>query len=451
MKNKNLPNLEECIIAIIGMGYVGLPLAVEFGKKKKCLLNNSNLDRKVICFDIDNTRLEELKKGFDRTNETHKYELKESVNLFFTNDPRHLIEAEVFIVTVPTPIDSSKKPDLDPLLSASKTVGKALQKRSENFNSNLKPIIIYESTVYPGATEDICVPIIEEYSKLIFNKDFFCAYSPERINPGDNLHKLTNIVKVTSGSTKESSEWVDKFYGSIIKAGTFNAKSIKVAESAKVIENTQRDLNIALINELTIIFKKLNIDTLDVLEAAKTKWNFLDFNPGLVGGHCIGVDPYYLTYIAEKMGYYPELVLAGRRINDNMSNWIVEQLILEMAKAGKKIKFSKVLILGLAFKANCPDMRNTKVIDLINNLKLFSVNTCICDPWVNDVEAKRKYDINVLKNLPNNKKFDAIICAVEHKQFKNIDSERWRKILNDDGIIFDLKGLMPRDLNPVRV
>ena len=433
------------------MGYVGLPLAVEFGKKKKSLLNNYDLDRKVICFDIDNTRLEELQKGLDRTNETNKYELEESVNLFFTNDPRHLIEAEVFIVTVPTPIDASKKPDLDPLLSASKTVGKALLKRSENFNSNLKPIVIFESTVYPGATEDICVPIIEEYSKLIFNKDFFCAYSPERINPGDNLHKLTNIVKVTSGSTKESSEWVDKLYGSIIKAGTFNAKSIKVAESAKVIENTQRDLNIALINELTIIFKKLNIDTLDVLEAAKTKWNFLDFNPGLVGGHCIGVDPYYLTYIAEKIGYYPELVLAGRRINDNMSNWIVDQLILEMAKAGKKIKSSKVLILGLAFKANCPDMRNTKVIDLINNLKLFNVDTSVCDPWVNDIEAKRKYDIKVLKDLPNNDKFDAIICAVEHKQFKNIDSERWRRILNEDGIIFDLKGLIPRDLNPVRV
>ena len=453
--SNQLPPLNTCTVAVIGLGYVGLPLAVEFAKHQACVRTAADLMRRVIGFEINQERLTELRAGFDRTKETSQDELKIACNLEYTSNPAELAQADVFVLTVPTPIDSAKRPDLKPLEKASATVGQALKARAAlhklNDNSIGLPIVIYESTVYPGATEEVCVPILERESGLTFNKDFFCGYSPERINPGDTEHKLTTIVKVTSGSTSAVATWVDSFYGSIIKAGTHKAASLVVAEAAKVIENTQRDLNIALVNELAIIFRKLGIDTLDVLEAAGTKWNFLPFRPGLVGGHCIGVDPYYLTHKAEQVGYHPQVVLAGRRINDGMGGWAVDQLVLEMARSGMVIGSAKVLVLGLSFKENCPDLRNTRVVDLINALINYSMEPVIVDPWVNIEEAKREYGLDVQANIPKDIDFLAVVGAVAHKQFCELTIANWQQIIKPNAVLLDLKGMIPRDLCPIRI
>tara|TARA_Y100001968_G_C19440032_1_gene761992 strand:- start:1655 stop:2989 length:1335 start_codon:yes stop_codon:yes gene_type:complete len=443
----NLPELDKCKIAIIGLGYVGLPLAIEFEKTKISLSSSNSLNREIIGFDISEKRIEELKVGYDRTNEIGKLELFNAEKLLLTNDKKDLLDVDIFIVTVPTPIDESNLPDLLPLKNASLLIGRIIRERTKK---NI-PIIIYESTVYPGATEEICIPCIEKESNLKFNKDFVCGYSPERINPGDKIHSLTNIIKVTSGSTKESSLWINELYGSIIKAGTHLAPSIKVAEAAKVIENTQRDLNIALVNELAMIFRKLEIDTLDVLEAAETKWNFLPFRPGLVGGHCIGVDPYYLTYQSQKSGYYPQVVLSGRRINDSMGEWIISQLIIEMSKRSISLNNAKVKILGLTFKENCPDLRNTKVISLINNLKNYSIDPYIVDPWADKDEAMKVFNIKLNKDINSNDRFDVVIGAVSHKEFKDLKLSEWENMLTNNGIFLDLKGMIPRSLNPIRI
>ena len=450
-----LPPLTNCTVALIGLGYVGLPLAVEFAKQQACVRTGADLMRRVIGFEINQERLTELRAGFDRTKETSQEELKLASNLEYTSNPAELAQADVFILTVPTPIDNAKRPDLKPLEKASATVGQALKARAAAHklkeNAIIFPIVIYESTVYPGATEEVCVPILERESGLTFNKDFFCGYSPERINPGDTEHKLTTIVKVTSGSTSDVATWVDSFYGSIIKAGTHKASSLKVAEAAKVIENTQRDLNIALVNELAIIFRKLGIDTLDVLEAAGTKWNFLPFRPGLVGGHCIGVDPYYLTHKAEQVGYHPQVVLAGRRINNGMGSWAVEQLVLEMARRGMVIGASRVLVLGLSFKENCPDLRNTRVVDLINALINYGMEPVIVDPWVNIEEAKREYGLDVQADIPEDTDFVAVVGAVAHKQFCELTVSEWQQLIKPNGLFLDLKGLIPRDLRAIRI
>jgi UDP-N-acetyl-D-galactosamine dehydrogenase len=443
----SLPELNSCTVAVIGLGYVGLPLAVEFAKPQLCRRTGAALQRRVIGFDINSQRLEELRQGIDRTNETSAEELQAAQLLEFTSNPAQLAEADVFVVTVPTPIDSAKRPNLKPLQKASATVGRALRQRC----SASMPVVIYESTVYPGATEEVCVPILESESGLCFNQDFLCGYSPERINPGDNEHKLTTITKVTSGSTEQVAAWVDGFYGSIIKAGTHLAASIKVAEAAKVIENTQRDLNIALVNELAMIFRQMGIDTLDVLEAAGTKWNFLPFRPGLVGGHCIGVDPYYLTYKAEQLGYHPQVVLAGRRINDGMGRWVVEQLVLDMACRGKVIAGTKVLVLGLSFKENCPDLRNTRVVDVVEALQRYGMKAVVVDPWVDPKEAHREYNIMVIPTIPAESCYGAVIAAVAHRQFVEISEISWRKLLEVEGVLLDLKGLIPRALQPLRL
>lgn len=447
-----LPPLDNCTVAVIGLGYVGLPLAVEFSKLQACRRTGVALRRRVIGFDINSQRLEELRQGIDRTNETSPEELLAAQRLEFTSDPVQLAEADVFVVTVPTPIDSSKRPDLTPLEKASGTVGRALKQR----RSVSTPVVIYESTVYPGATEEVCVPILEQVSGLHYNEDFACGYSPERINPGDNKHKLITITKVTSGSTNEAAVWVDAFYGSIIEAGTHLAPSLKVAEAAKVIENTQRDLNIALVNELAIIFRRMRIDTYDVLEAAGTKWNFLPFHPGLVGGHCIGVDPYYLTYKAEQLGYYPQVVLAGRRINDGMGRWVVEQLVVEMVRRRHLIADARVLVLGLSFKENCPDLRNTKVVDIIDTLQLYGMEPVLVDPVVCPEEAKHEYSLNVLTEIPiksiKEEAFSAVIVAVSHQEFVAMLPEQWLRLLKTDGVLLDLKGIVPRHLdNVVRI
>tara|TARA_B100000401_G_scaffold72499_1_gene44411 strand:- start:2941 stop:4278 length:1338 start_codon:yes stop_codon:yes gene_type:complete len=445
MSNIALPEINNSSIAIIGLGYVGLPLAVEFAKLR--INQNNSSYRTVIGFDTNIDRIQELKNGFDKTNEISKEELLKAKGLMLSSEYKDIDNADIFLITVPTPITLDKNPDLKPLINATKTVAKSLSYREKNCN----PIIIYESTVYPGTTEEICVPIIENISGLVFNKDFFCGYSPERINPGDSTHKLTSIIKITSGSNKEVSNWIDKFYSLIVSAGTYKSPSIKVAEAAKIIENTQRDLNIALINELAIIFNRLNIDTLDVLKAASTKWNFLNFKPGLVGGHCIGVDPYYLTFKSMQVGYYPELVLAGRRINDNMASWLVDQIILKMIQKNIDIRNSNILILGFSFKENCGDLRNTKVNDLYKSLKKYNLNCKIFDPIVNPEDAKEFYKIKVLKKLPLNEKFDAIIVAVAHKFFKEISINNWNQLLKNNSIIYDLKGVVPRELSPYRI
>ncbi len=453
-KEGALPDLPTCTVAVIGLGYVGLPLAVEFGKPQKCCITGIPLRRKVIGFDINQLRIDEIRKGKDYTNETNSEEINLASLLDLSSEPRSLANADVFIVTVPTPIDAAKKPDLSPLEKASKTVGRALKGRLEiqkDSKHKTIPIVIYESTVYPGATEEICVGILERESGLVFNKDFYCGYSPERINPGDTKHKLTSITKVTSGSNKKAAKWIDSFYASIIKAGTHLTPNIKVAEAAKVIENTQRDLNIALVNELAIIFQKLGIDTLDVLEAAGTKWNFLPFRPGLVGGHCISVDPYYLTHKSQQLGYTPEIVLAGRRINDSMGTWVVQQMVLEMASRELKISGSKVLILGLSFKENCPDLRNTRVVDVINELNKYGIESLIVDPWVDANASFKEYGLNVLKEIPNNERFDGVIATVAHIEFKNLPTEKWKILTTPKGVIVDLKGIVPRDLSPMRL
>lgn len=445
-----LPSLDGCTVAVIGLGYVGLPLALEFARSQRCLRSGGDLRRKVIGFDIDAARLEELQAGHDRTGEADPRELQAATALAFTADPARLAEADVFIVTVPTPIDGVRRPDLSALCQASVLVGQALASRARTGRVGL-PLVIYESTVFPGATEEVCVPILERESGSRLNQGFGCGYSPERINPGDREHRLTSIIKVTSGSSDEVAAWVDALYGSIIQVGTYKAQSIKVAEAAKVIENTQRDLNIALVNELAIIFRKLGIDTLDVLDAASTKWNFLPFRPGLVGGHCIGVDPYYLTHKAEQLGYHPQVVLAGRRINDGMGVWLVQQLVLEMARRRLMVGGSRVLVLGLTFKENCPDLRNTRVLDVVGSLRDYGMEPVLVDPWADPAEALRDYGLQVQSTLPAEETFAAVLVVVAHQQFRAISAGAWRQLLAADGVIFDLKGIVPRCLAPIRL
>jgi UDP-N-acetyl-D-galactosamine dehydrogenase len=425
-----MKTIEQSVIAIIGLGYVGLPLAVEFGKKYK-----------TTGFDINTKRIEELKNGTDHTLEVSSEELTEANKLQYTNQLEELIEANIFIVTVPTPIDKYNTPDLTPLEKSSESVGKVLRKND---------IVIYESTVYPGATEEVCIPILEKNSGLKFNQDFFAAYSPERINPGDKEHRLPTIKKVTSGSTPEVASFVDELYRTIITAGTHKASSIKVAEAAKVIENTQRDLNIALINELSLIFDRLDIDTLEVLEAAGSKWNFLPFRPGLVGGHCIGIDPYYLTYKAQAVGYHPEIILAGRRLNDGMASYVASNLVKNMIAKEIEVKEANILVMGLTFKENCPDLRNTKVIDVIRELQDFKFNVDVYDPWVNVEEAQAEYDITPIKS-PKENSYDAIILAVAHNEFKVMGKEGIAKLTKSNNLIYDLKYILPREEVDIRL
>ena len=431
--------LHKAKIAIVGLGYVGLPLAVEFGKKYS-----------VIGFDVNSKRINQLKNGFDSTLEVESFELKKNELLSFTDNTDELAKCNIFIVTVPTPIDKYKCPDLTALMKASEMIGNVLKKGD---------IVIYESTVYPGCTEEECTPILEKYSGLQHiniknmhevDAGFYIGYSPERINPGDKLHRITNIKKVTSGSTPESAEFIDSLYSSIVTAGTHKASSIKVAEAAKVIENTQRDVNIALINELAILFNKLGIDTQQVLEAAGTKWNFLPFSPGLVGGHCIGVDPYYLTHKAQSVGYTPEIILAGRRLNDDMGPHIVSQLSNSMNEKKIEITGSQVLIMGLAFKENCPDIRNTRVIDIIEELAKLDVSVDVHDPWVNTDEAKNEYGIE-LTEKPKSGIYDAIIIAVSHSQFADIGSKAIRKYGKKTHILYDVKYLFTAKESDLRL
>jgi UDP-N-acetyl-D-galactosamine dehydrogenase len=411
-------------IALIGLGYVGLPLAVEFGKKYL-----------TVGFDVNETRLDQLRDGVDTTLELNKQELSASVNLSFTSSLADIADSNIYIVTVPTPINEHKQPDLDPLLRASESIGKVLKKGD---------IVIFESTVYPGATEEECVPVLERMSGFVFNKDFFVGYSPERVNPGDKEHRVTNILKVTAGSTPKVAEKVDQLYASIISAGTYKVSSIKVAEAAKVIENTQRDVNIGLINELSLIFSELGIDTEEVLKAAGTKWNFLPFRPGLVGGHCIGVDPYYLTHKAQSIGYDPEIILAGRRLNDAMGSYVANRLIKAMLKKRIQVKGSKVLLLGLTFKENCPDIRNSKVIDVVAELEQYGVDVECYDPWVNSALVKSTYGIDII-DAPSLNRYDGIILAVAHDQFKTIGATKIREFGKAAHILYDLKYVLSAD------
>lgn len=417
-------------LAVIGLGYVGLPLAVEFGKK-----------RSVIGFDINLSRIESLREGIDRTLEVEAAELAEAKGLRFTCQPEDLAQANVFIVTVPTPIDDFKQPDLTPLIRASETIGRVLKKGD---------IVIYESTVYPGATEEDCVPVLEKVSGLKFNVDFFAGYSPERINPGDKTHRVSNIKKVTSGSTQEVSLLVDALYQEIIVAGTHRASSIRVAEAAKVIENTQRDVNIALINELALIFNRMGIDTEAVLQAAGTKWNFLPFRPGLVGGHCIGVDPYYLTHKAQSIGYHPEIILAGRRLNDAMGAYVVSQLVKAMTRRRIHVQGARVLVMGLAFKENCPDLRNTRVVDIVNELREYNVDVDVHDPWVDAVEAQHEYGITPVGE-PRQGQYDAIVLAVAHRQFAEMGASAIRALGKPQHVLYDLKYILPADQSDLRL
>jgi UDP-N-acetyl-D-glucosamine/UDP-N-acetyl-D-galactosamine dehydrogenase len=413
-------------IGVIGLGYVGLPLAVEFGKKIA-----------VVGFDINRERIDELRNGYDRTREVDKQELKDSDKLIYSSDINDLKDVTYFIVTVPTPVDEFKTPDLRPLQSASKTVGSVLKKGD---------IVIYESTVYPGCTEEICVPVLEKESGLRFNVDFFCGYSPERINPGDKLHRVTNIKKVTSGSTPEIAEKVDQLYRLIITAGTHKASSMKVAEAAKVIENSQRDINIAFVNELALIFEKVGIDTHEVLEAAGTKWNFLPFKPGLVGGHCIGVDPYYLTYKADSLGYHPQVILAGRRINDNMGLHIANSVIKLMAQNDLPINRANVLMLGITFKENCPDIRNSKVVDVIKELESFGTMVDIYDPQADPDEVKHEYGLDLVRKL--DKKYHAIVLTVSHKEFMELDLSALKE---ENAVVYDVKGVLKKSAVTARL
>ncbi len=423
MDQSKLPDLSNLRIAVIGLGYVGLPLSVEFGKVTA-----------TIGYDINPKRIAELESGEDKTLEVSPDELNSANYLTFTSNASQLIDANVYIITVPTPIDNFKNPDLTPLRKASETVGSVLRKGN---------VVIYESTVYPGATEEVCAPILASTSGLTLNSDFSLGYSPERINPGDRLHSITNITKVTSGSTPATATFVDQLYQLIVTAGTFKAASIKVAEAAKVIENTQRDLNIALINELSLIFNLLNIDTQSVLEAAATKWNFLSFKPGLVGGHCIGVDPYYLTHKAQAIGYHPEVILAGRRINDSMGPYVAEQVIKQMTKRKKYVVDSNILVLGLSFKENCPDFRNTRTIDVIRELKSYHAKVDIYDPWIDPNEASKAYQVELTQDLKEGT-YDAIILTVAHKEFLDMGSKKIRALGKQDAILFDVKGILPK-------
>jgi UDP-N-acetyl-D-galactosamine dehydrogenase len=440
---------------MVGLGYVGLPLALAFALAERDARSGRPLQqRRVLGFDVDQRRLAELRSGVDRTRETLPGELASASRLSLSCDVAELAGADVFIVTVPTPIDDAKRPDLSPLERASAMVGRALAQRAQRQAPT--PVVVFESTVYPGATEEFCVPILERESGLTFNdpapgRGFFCGYSPERINPGDHEHRLTTIVKVTSGSTPQAAAWIDALYGSIITAGTHPAPSIKVAEAAKVIENTQRDLNIALVNELALIFERIGIDTLDVLEAAGTKWNFLPFRPGLVGGHCIGVDPLYLTHKAEQLGYYPQVVLSGRRINDGMAAWLAQRLLRCMARRGMVIAGAPLLVLGLTFKENCPDLRNTRVLDLIHDLELCGSRVTVVDPWVDAAAALEREGVEVLPDIPEGSRYAGIVVAVAHRQFLGWSPERWRELMRPDAVLMDLKGLVPRELDPIRL
>jgi len=423
-------SLNDVKIGIIGLGYVGLPLAVEFGKKYQ-----------TVGFDIHEKRVAELQSGHDFTLEVSAEELADSQYISYSCNVDDLKSCNVYIVTVPTPIDEYKQPDLTPLIKASAMLSGVVTKND---------IVIYESTVYPGATEEVCLPEIEKHSGLIFNQDFFAGYSPERINPGDKEHRVTNILKVTSGSTEDIAEFIDQLYGSIITAGTYKASSIKVAEAAKVIENTQRDLNIALINELAVIFNKLDIDTEEVLKAAGTKWNFLPFRPGLVGGHCIGVDPYYLTHKAQAIGYNPEVILAGRRINDGMAEYVVSQLTKTMIKRKLQVNDANVLVMGLTFKENCPDVRNTKVVDILSELNEYEMNVDVYDPWVNPAEAKHEYDVDLIKE-PVLGHYDAVIFAVAHHQFKAMSNNDIKALMKNEHVIYDLKYMLDMNFADIRL
>ena len=413
-------------IAIIGLGYVGFPLAVEFGKLYPTL-----------GFDIDSTRISELNRGYDRTQEVSDAQLKASAQLKFSSELNDLSGCNTFIVTVPTPIDHFKKPDLGPLLKASEMIGSVLKKGD---------VVIYESTVYPGCTEEDCVPVLEKRSGLKFNEDFFCGYSPERINPGDKVNTLTKIKKVTSGSTPEIADWVDQLYRSIIVAGTHKASSIKVAEASKAIENAQRDVNISFVNELALIFDRMGIDTSEVLEAAGTKWNFLNFKPGLVGGHCIGVDPYYLLHKSESLGYYPQVILSGRRVNDNMGRCVANKLVKLLIQKGKKIGGAKTLMLGITFKENCPDIRNSRVVDIYRELRDFGMEVDVYDPWANKAEVKKEHGIDLVAELAST--YDAIVLTVAHQEFLNLP---FASLKAENGIIFDIKSVLDRTLVDARL
>ncbi len=416
-------NISQATIAIIGLGYVGLPLAIEFGKQ-----------RSVIGFDINAARIAELQSGQDHTLECSPEELAEASHLHYSCQAGDLKSCQVFIVTVPTPVDQANRPDMTPLVKASETVGKVLKAGD---------VVIYESTVYPGATEEVCVPVLEKFSGLKFNQDFFCGYSPERINPGDKEHRLSTIKKVTSGSTPEVAEAVDQLYRQIITAGTHKASSLKVAEAAKVIENTQRDVNIALMNELSLIFRKLGIDTLEVLQAAGTKWNFLPFRPGLVGGHCIGVDPYYLTHKAQEVGYHPEVILAGRHINDSMATHVADETIKLMLRKGLPVLNSQVLVLGLTFKENCPDVRNTKVVDIVKALQGYNTQVDVYDPWIDVVEAQHEYGLQCMTGTPQAGQYAAVVLAVGHSQFIELGETGIKALGQPGAVLFDVKSILP--------
>jgi UDP-N-acetyl-D-glucosamine/UDP-N-acetyl-D-galactosamine dehydrogenase len=415
-------NLRSCRIGVVGLGYVGLPLAVEFGKRFD-----------TVGFDIKAARIDELKRGRDSTLEVSSAELKSAKKLTFTTDLAALKRCRVFIVTVPTPIDDYKRPDLRPLVGASTSVGQVLKKGD---------VVIYESTVYPGCTEEVCVPILEKESGLRFNQDFFAGYSPERINPGDKQHRLPTIRKITSGSTPEAAEFVDKLYASIITAGTHRASSIKVAEAAKVIENTQRDVNIALINELALIFNRLGIDTEQVLNAAGTKWNFLPFRPGLVGGHCIGVDPYYLTHKAQEIGYHPEMILAGRRLNDNMALYVAGEVVKLMTRQRIHVNGARALVLGLTFKENCPDIRNSKVVDVVRELQKYGADVDVYDPWADTAEAKHEYGIRPVRSLKRGS-YDVAVVAVAHNEFRELGAAGVRAMCRKNHVLYDIKHVFP--------
>ena len=423
-------DIKNIKIAVIGLGYVGLPLAVEFGKHLP-----------VVGFDINASRIEALCAGTDHTLEVSDEELTQASHLNYSSDIQALKDCNFFIVTVPTPIDDYKQPDLTPLIKASEAIGSLLKKDD---------IVVYESTVYPGATEEVCIPVLEKVSGLTFNQDFYAGYSPERINPGDKEHRVTNILKVTAGSTPEVADFVDEVYNLIITAGTHKASSIKVAEAAKVIENTQRDVNIALINELAVIFNKMGIDTQAVLEAAGTKWNFLPFRPGLVGGHCIGVDPYYLTHKAQAIGYNPEIILAGRRLNDSMGEYVVTQLVKTMIKKRIQVEGAKVLVLGLSFKENCPDVRNTKVIDIVHELEEYNIDVDVYDPWVDKAEAEREYNVTpISKPAMNN--YDGIILAVAHNEFVELGVDQIRAFGKNEHVLYDLKYVFTKEDTDIRL
>ncbi len=417
--------LDQKKIAVLGLGYVGLPLAVEFGK-----------NRSVVGFDINMGRISELRSGHDSTKEVNSDELKAARHLTFSCDPEDLKSAGIFIVTVPTPIDRNNRPDLDPLISATKTVATAINKGA---------VVIYESTVYPGCTEEVCVPILEQVSGRKFNQDFFVGYSPERANPGDKEHRLATIVKVTSGSTPEAAEAIDSLYASIVTAGTHRTSSIRVAEAAKVIENTQRDLNIALMNELSLIFNRLHIDTNEVLAAAGTKWNFLPFRPGLVGGHCIGVDPFYLTHKAQEIGYHPEVILAGRRINDGMGQFVANQMIKLLARRNFPIPGSRILVMGLTFKENCPDVRNSKVVDIVAALKEYNANVDVYDPWIDIEAARSELGIDDIVAEPEHGHYDGIVVAVAHREFIAAGVDYVRGLGKPNAVLYDIKGVFPKE------